>query len=75
MSYHIYKIIELTGTSITSIENAVENAIKHVHKTHKDLCWFEVGETRGNLENGKIQHWQVTIKIGVKAENPSKNDH
>jgi hypothetical protein len=75
MSDHIYKIIELTGTSQISIENAVENAIKHIHKTHKDLCWFEVRETRGNLVKGKIQHWQVTIKVGFNAENPSKNDH
>jgi flavin-binding protein dodecin len=67
MSEHIYRIIEITGTSTTSIEDAVENAIKHVHKTHKDLCWFEVRETRGNLDKGKVLFWQVTIKVGFNA--------
>lgn len=64
MSDHIYKIIELTGTSEISVENAVENAIARAAKTIHDMRWFEVIETRGQIEQGKIQHWQVTIKIG-----------
>jgi dodecin len=60
----VYKLIELTGTSMTSIEDAVENAIKRAHKTIKNLCWFQVVETRGNIPKGKVHHWQVTIKVG-----------
>jgi len=60
----VYKLIELTGTSMTSIEDAVENAIKRAHKTIKNLCWFQVVETRGNIEKGKVHRWQVTIKVG-----------
>ena len=60
----VYKIIELTGTSTTSIEDAVDKAIKRAHKTIKNLHWFQVIETRGNIEKGKVHHWQVTVKIG-----------
>jgi hypothetical protein len=52
----VYKLIELTGTSATSIEDAVEKAIKRAHKTIKNLCWFQVVETRGNIEKGKVHH-------------------
>ena len=60
----VYKLIELTGTSTTSIEDAVDKAIKRAHKTIKNLCWFQVVETRGNINKGKVLHWQVTIKVG-----------
>ena len=60
----VYKLIELTGTSPASIEDAVDKAIKRAHKTIKNLRWFQVIETRGNIEKGKIHHWQVTVKIG-----------
>jgi flavin-binding protein dodecin len=60
----VYKIIELTGTSSASIEEAVGSALKRAHKTIKNLCWFQVIETRGNLEKGKVHHWQVTVKVG-----------
>jgi len=68
MKDHIYKLIELTGTSTTSIEDAVDKAIKRAHKTLKNLCWFQVIDTRGNIDNGKVQHWQVTIKVGFTLE-------
>ena len=68
MKDHIYKLIELTGTSTTSIEDAVNNAIKRAHKTVKRLCWFQVIETRGNIAKGKVEHWQVTIKVGFSIE-------
>lgn len=68
MKDHVYKLIELTGTSTTSIEDAVEKAIKHAHKTVKNQCWFQVIETRGNIDKGKVQHWQVTIKIGFTMD-------
>jgi dodecin len=64
----VYKLIELTGTSTISIEDAVDKAIKRAHKTIKNLCWFQVVETRGNIAKGKIHHWQVTIKIGFAVE-------
>lgn len=69
MKNPVYKLVELTGTSTASIEEAVDNAIKRAHKTIKDLCWFQVVETRGNIVKGKVHHWQVTIKVGfaVKA--------
>ena len=60
----VYKLVELTGTSTDSIEDAVEKAIKRAHKTIKNLCWFQVIETRCNIEKGKVHHWQLTIKIG-----------
>ncbi len=63
----VYKIIELTGTSTTSIEDAVGNAVKRAHKTIKNLRWFQVMETRGNLDKGKVHHWQVTVKIGFEV--------
>ena len=65
----VYKLIELTGTSTTSIEDAVDKAIKRAHKTIKDMHWFQVVETRGNIEKGKVQHWQVTIKVGFAINN------
>jgi flavin-binding protein dodecin len=65
----VYKLIELTGSSTTSIEDAIGRAIQRAHKTIKNLCWFQVVETRGNINKGKVNHWQVTIKVGftVKA--------
>jgi flavin-binding protein dodecin len=64
----VYKLIELTGTSTTSIEDAVDKAIKRASKTLKKLCWFQVVETRGNIDKGKVRHWQVTIKVGFAVE-------
>lgn len=68
MKDHVYKLIELTGTSSTSIEDAVGLAIQRAHKTIKNLCWFQVLETRGSIEKGKVHHWQVTIKVGFTVE-------
>jgi flavin-binding protein dodecin len=64
MKESVYKLIELTGTSSKSIEDAVETAIRRAHKTLKDLRWFQVIETRGSIEKGEIHLWQVTIKVG-----------
>ena len=68
MKDHVYKLIELTGTSTTSVEDAVNNAVKRAHKTIKNLCWFQVVETRGAIAQGKVDHWQVTIKVGFTVE-------
>jgi flavin-binding protein dodecin len=64
MSDHIYKIIELTGSSSVGLQQAIENAVERAAQTIENMRWFEVVETRGHIENGKVGHWQVTIKIG-----------
>ncbi len=64
MKDHVYKIIELTGTSTTTIEDAVNKALKRAHKTIKGLAWFQVLETRGSIDKGQVEHWQVTLKVG-----------
>ena len=68
MQEHVYKLVELTGTSTASIEDAVDVAVRRAHKTIKNLCWFQVVETRGNIKEGKVEHWQVTIKVGFGVE-------
>jgi flavin-binding protein dodecin len=68
MKDRVYKLIELTGTSTTSIEDAVAKAIKRAHNTVKKLCWFQVVDTRGDINKGKVDHWQVTIKVGFTVE-------
>ena len=68
MKNHVYKLIELTGTSTTSIEDAVNAAIKRAGKTIKNLRWFEVIETRGDIDKNQVAHWQVTIKVGFTVE-------
>lgn len=64
----VYKHIELTGTSASSIEEAVTNAIQRAHKTVKKLRWFQVLETRGSIDKGQVSHWQVTIKVGFSVD-------
>jgi dodecin len=64
MSNHTYKKIELVGSSSKSIEDAVQNAVAQAATTDKNLRWLEVVETRAHLEEGKVAHWQVTVKIG-----------
>ena len=68
MSDRVYKKIELTGTSTTSLEEAIENAIAHASKTVRKMRWFEVVETRGRLDDGKVAEWQVTLKVGFALE-------
>ncbi len=68
MSDHVYKQIELTGSSKTSIEDAIQNAIAKASKTIRHLNWFQVVETRGYRENGKVEYWQVTIKVGFRLD-------
>ena len=64
MKDHVYKLVELTGTSTKSMDEAVKNAVARAHKTEKNLRWFQVVETRGDIVKGKVDHWQVTIKVG-----------
>jgi flavin-binding protein dodecin len=71
MNDHIYKTSELVGSSTSSIEEAVKNAIDRAAKTVRHLEWFEVVETRGHIENGKVAHWQVAVKISFRLDDAS----
>ncbi len=64
MSEHVYKKIELVGSSKVSIEDAIQNAISQASDTLENMRWFEVVETRGQIDENRIAYWQVTIKIG-----------
>lgn len=68
MSDHIYKHLELTGSSSRSMEDAVQQAIARAASTIENIRWFEVTETRGHVENGKVAHWQVVIKLGFTLD-------
>ncbi len=68
MSDHIYKKLELVGSSPDGVEAAVQNALARASKTIRNMRWFEVTETRGYIEEGKVSHWQVTLKIGFTLE-------
>ena len=68
MSDHVYKKIEIVGSSPDGFEEAVKNALGRAKKTLRNMRWFEVTETRGYVEDGKIAHWQVTLKIGFTLE-------
>jgi flavin-binding protein dodecin len=68
MPDHIYKKIEITGSSTGSIEEAVQNALARASKTVRNMRWFEIVDTRGHVENGRVAHWQVTMKIGFTLE-------
>jgi hypothetical protein len=68
MTDHVYKVVEIVGSSSKGTDDAIQNAIGRASKTLKNLDWFEVVETRGHLANGKIGHYQVTLKIGFRLE-------
>jgi dodecin len=68
MSEHIYKKIELVGSSKIGLEDAIQSAIAKASETIRNLRWFEVTDTRGQIENGQIAYWQVTVKIGFTLE-------
>ncbi len=69
MTDHVYKITELTGSSATSIEEAVNNAVNRAAKSIRNMRWLEVVGTRAHIENNKVAHWQGSIKIGFSLEN------
>ena len=68
MSDRVYKKIEITGTSVSSIEDAVKNAVEHAAKTVRNMRWFEVVETRGRIDDEKVAEWQVTLKVGFALD-------
>ena len=68
MADHVYKVVELVGSSTTSHADAIENAITRAAKTIRNLRWFEVQQFRGEIEEGRIEHYQVTLKAGFTLE-------
>lgn len=68
MADHVYKLLELTGTSKTGIDDAVKTAIERASKTIHHLKWFELVSVRGGIENGKVAHWQATLKVGFTLD-------
>ncbi len=68
MTDHTYKRIELVGSSQTTIEDAVSNALAKAARTIHNMRWFEVIDTRGHIDDGKVQYWQVTIKVGFTLD-------
>ena len=68
MSENVYKVVELVGSSTSGIEDAVENAISRASQSLREIGWFEVVSTRGHVEDGKVAHYQVTLKVGFKLE-------
>jgi flavin-binding protein dodecin len=68
MTDHTYKHIELTGSSTKSSDEAIRNAIAQASKTVRNIHWFQVVETRGHVADGKVAHWQVTLKLGFTLE-------
>lgn len=68
---HTYKLLELAGSSPDGIDAAIRNAIERAGKTMHSLRWFEVVEIRGELEEGKVKHWQVHLKVGLTLDDPA----
>lgn len=70
MSEHVYKTVELTGSSKTGSDDAVRKAIARASQTLHNLRWFEVTQVRGHIENGEIAHWQVTVNVSFTLDEP-----
>lgn len=68
MTDHVYKLIELTGTSTTTMEEAINTALKRASNSVKNLRWFHVTDIRGSVDGDKVEHWQVTVKIGFTVD-------
>jgi dodecin len=68
MSNHVYKTVEITGSSPESAEHAVRAAVARAARTTRNLRWFEVTEMRGQIDGGQVAHWQITIKIGFTLD-------
>lgn len=68
MSNHVYKKVELVGSSRTSVNEAIETAIARASKTMRNLDWFEVDQIRGHIKDGEIEHYQVVMKVGFRID-------
>ena len=70
MHDHVYKLVEITGSSTESIDDAIRTAVARAGATIRHLEWFQVVETRGHIANGAVAHFQVTLKIGFRIDEP-----
>ena len=68
MSNHVYKLLELTGSSTQSSDDAIRRAIAKAHETVRNIQWFQVTETRGHVVEGQVAHWQVTLQVGFTLD-------
>jgi flavin-binding protein dodecin len=68
MSEHTYRLVEVVGSSPDGVDQAIRNAVEDAAKTLRNIHWFEVVETRGHVENGKVKHFQVTVKVGFTLD-------
>lgn len=68
MSDHVYKVVEIVGSSETSTDDAIRRAVERASKTLRNLRWFEVVQTRGHIEDGAVHHFQVTVKVGFTMD-------
>jgi len=68
MKDHVYKLIEITGTSTTTMEDAINNGLQRVGQSVQQLRWFQVTEMRGDIDNNRVHHWQVTLKVGFTVK-------
>lgn len=73
MHDHVYKLIEITGSSTQSTDDAIRRAVGRTSQTTRHIEWFQVVETRGHIENGEVAHFQVTLKIGFRLEDASSD--
>jgi flavin-binding protein dodecin len=73
MDDHVYRVIQIVGSSEASIEDAIQRAVGRASQTLRNLRWFEVVETRGHVEDGKVHHYQVTLKIGFTINEPGED--
>jgi flavin-binding protein dodecin len=71
MANHTYRVIEIVGTSPDGTDTAIRNGIERASETIRNIDWFEVIGTRGDIENGKVAHFQVTLKVGFRLEDPN----
>ncbi|MFC5670225.1 dodecin [Streptomyces incanus] len=71
MSNHTYRVTEIVGTSPDSVEQAVRNGVERAAQTLRNLDWFEVTQVRGQIEEGRIAHWQVGLKVGFRLDEPA----
>ena len=73
MSEHVYLVSEIVGSSSEGLEAAIQNAVLRAAKTLRHLDWFEVTEVRGHIQDGRIGHFQATVKVGFRVEDPDEN--
>ncbi|MEV7602469.1 dodecin [Kitasatospora sp. NPDC089797] len=68
MTDHVYRVTEIVGSSTESVDAAIRNGVERASRTLRNLDWFEVGQVRGHLEDGRVKHYQVCIKVGFRLE-------